>query len=475
MWRVHEMSGADATFLYFETPNSHMHVLGTILVDHSDRPGWSADDVIALLQQRMDLLPPFRRKLVGATLRLHHPVWVDVPEVDVAAHVSRVHCPEPGDLAALANEVAAFAGRQLDRSRPLWECLVVEGMADDRAAVVLKLHHCAVDGVGAARILGHLFDLLPEGRSEAELIGARAAAVAARRPEPGIWDVALHTATGLAMRPVNTARFLPTAIRAVTGIVGHRRSQADTSGGAVPMTAPRVHFNGSITGQRVVAYVDVPLEDVKAIKNIVGGTFNDAVTAICGGALRGYLADQGDLPDTSLVAIIPVSVRGGDDDIAANRTSAMFTLLGTDIEDPVERLKVVRQANLVGRGDQRAAGDDLLAQVTEIAPPNTTTAVARFYSSLRLADRLPIVHNVVISNVAGPPIQIFLAGAKVEGLYPLGPVLEGPGLNITIVSYRDRVGFGLIACADNLPDLAGLAAHFPVAVEQMLEAARAHA
>ncbi|MEO6205036.1 MAG: wax ester/triacylglycerol synthase domain-containing protein, partial [Mycobacteriales bacterium] len=175
------MSGADATFLYFETSSSHMHVLGTILVDHSDRPDWSADDVIALLEQRMDLLPPFRRQLVGATLRLHHPVWVDVPDVDVAAHVSRVHCPEPGDMAALAHEVAAFAARQLDRSRPLWECLVVEGMAENRAAVVLKVHHCAVDGVGAARILGHLFDLVPEGRSKAELIGARAAALAAQR------------------------------------------------------------------------------------------------------------------------------------------------------------------------------------------------------------------------------------------------------------------------------------------------------
>ncbi len=467
------MSGADATFLYFETPSSHMHVLGTILLDTSDCPGWSADDVIALFEQRIDLLPPFRRKLVGATLRLHHPVWVDVPKVDVPAHVSRVHCPDPGDLRALAHEVAAFASRQLDRSRPLWECLVVEGMAGDRAAVVLKLHHCAVDGVGAARILGHLFDLVPEGRSEAELIGARAAAQAASRPEPGVLDVALHTVTGLAMRPVHTARFLPTAVKAVAGIVGHRRGDSDTSGGAIPMTAPRVHFNGAITGERVVAYVDVALADVKTIKSIVGGTFNDAVTAICGGALRGYLSEQDDLPESSLIAVIPVSVRGGDDDVAANRTSAMFTVLGTDIEDPVERLKVVRQANLVGRGDQVAAGDDIVARVSEIAPPNTTAAIARFYSSLRLADRLPVVHNVVISNVAGPPIQIYLAGAKIEGLYPLGPVLEGPGLNITIVSYRDRVGFGLIACADNLPDLEGLARHFPVAVEQMLAAARA--
>ena len=468
------MSGADASFLYFETPNMHMHVLGTLLVDTSDRPGWSADDVIALFEHRLDLLAPFRRKLVGATLRLHHPVWVDT-DVDVAAHVSRVHCPEPGGMTELAHEVAGFAATQLDRSRPLWECLVVEDMADSRAAIVLKIHHCAVDGVGAARILSGIFDLLPEGRSEAELLGARAEARAAHRPEPGFFDIALHTMTGFAMRPVQIVRFLPTAVKAVNGIISHRRSDADTSGGAIPMTAPRVGFNGAIGPGRVVAYVDVPLADVKSIKAAVGGTFNDAVIAITGGALRRYLEKRDDLPESSLLAVVPVSVRGGDDDIAANRTSAMFTSLGTDIADPLERLRVVRQANKVGRGDQSAVPEDIVARVSEIAPPNTTAALARFYSFLRLADRGPQVHNVVVSNVMGPPIQIYVAGAKVEGLYPLGPVLEGPGLNITIVSYRDRVGFGLIASSQNLPDIEDLAHEFQAAIDDTLNAIAATA
>jgi diacylglycerol O-acyltransferase len=463
------MSSVDASFLYFETPSSHMHVLGTILVDTTDRPNWSADNVIRLLEHRLDLLTPFRRKLVGATLRLHHPVWVDT-EVDVAAHVSRVHCPAPGTIRELAHEVAAFASVKLDRSRPLWECLVVEGMADNKAAVVLKIHHCAVDGVGAARILGHVFDLLPEGRTEAELVGARAQAKASQKGEPNLMDVALHTVSGVAMRPVAVAALIPVTAKALLGLISHRRSDADTSGGAMPLTAPRVHFNGAITGGRSVAYVDVSLADVKAIKSAVGGTFNDAVTAICGGALRAYLQKKDDLPDSTLIACIPVSVRGGDDDLGANRTSAMFTSLGTDIQDPIERLKVVHQANKVAKGDQSAMGDDLMGRLTDIAPPNTTVALARFYGSLRLADRHPVIQNLVLSNVAGPPIQIYLAGAKVEGLYPLGPVLEGAGLNITIVSYRDRVGFGLIACSDNLPDIEGLAAEFPLAVTEMLAA-----
>jgi diacylglycerol O-acyltransferase / wax synthase len=297
------------------------------------------------------------------------------------------------------------------------------------------------------------------------------AARAATKPEPGVLDVALHTVTGLASRPLQMARVVPSTVRAVAGLVSHRRSAADTSGAAMPLTAPRVSFNGSITPGRVVAYADIDLADVKAIKAVVGGTFNDAIVAICGGAFRNYLENKGELPDSSLIAVVPVSVRGGDDDVAANRVSAMFTSLGTDEADPVERLKKVHQANQVGKGDQAAMGDELVMRFGELAPPNTTAAIARIYSALRVADLHPVVHNVVVSNVAGPPIRIYTSGVEVVGLYPLGPVLEGPGLNITIVSYVDHVGVGLIA-SDKMPDLPDLAAEFPHAVEQMLTAVR---
>jgi WS/DGAT/MGAT family acyltransferase len=466
------MSGADASFLYFETPATHMHVLGTLVVDTTDNPGWSAENFIELLQHRLDLLPPFRQKLALAMMRLHHPVWVDVPDVDVREHVNRVSCPAPGTMVELAREVASFASKKLDRSRPLWECLVVEDLADNRAAIVIKIHHCAVDGVGAARILSAIFDLLPEGRTEAELLGAKQEARALQRPEPSVVDVAVHTVSGLATRPWHTARVGISAAKALTGIIGRRVGDADTSGGALPLTAPRAPFNGAITPGRTVAYVDVALDDVKAIKSAVGGTFNDAVTAITGGALRNYLLKRDELPDSSLIAVIPVSTRGDDTDLAANRTSAMFTSLGTDVGDPVERLKVVHQANKVAKGDQQAMGPDLVARVSQAAPPNATAALARLYSMLRFANLHPVVHNLVLSNVAGPPFQIYVAGAKVDGIFPLGPVMEGPGLNITVVSYRDRVGFGLIACSDRLPDIDDLAAEFPVAVEEMLLAVR---
>jgi len=466
---VHEMSGTDASFLYFETPSSHMHVLGTIVLDTSTVPGWGADDVIDLIRDRMDLLPAFRRRVHPAMLRLHHPVWVDVPDVEVADHVSRVQCPAPGSMAQLADQVASFAAKQLDRKRPLWELLVVEGLADDRVALVFKVHHCATDGVGAARILAAMFDLTPEGRTPEDLAQAAELMAADAKPEPSVVDVALHTVGGLVSWPLNATKVVPSGLKALGRVISQRRGDEDTSGGAVPFVAPRAPFNGRITPGRVVAYADISLEDVKRIKNAAGGTFNDVIIAVCGGAFRRYLLAKDQLPDSSLIAVVPVSVRSADDE-SANAVSAMFTTLATDLTDPVERLRVVRQANAVAKGTQAAVGDALLMQAAELAPPTVTTVLARAYSTLRLANLHPVVHNVVISSVPGPPVPIWMDGAQVVGLYPLGPVMEGPGLNITLVSYADRVDVGLIACSDRMPDLDRLAAELQPSVQELLDA-----
>jgi diacylglycerol O-acyltransferase len=463
----------DASFLYFETPTMHMHVLGTLVLDPTDLPGgWNRDRVHRLLRERLDLLPPFRRRVLQPTLQLHHPVWADVEDIDLHEHITTVTCAAPGDEKQLAALLGAFAADKLDRSRPLFHILVVEGLANGRVAVVIKVHHCAVDGVGAARILGNLFDLDPVGRTTESLDQARALIEASgSAPEPGIPALALHTALGLAMRPLGIAKMVPMVARSAVNLVVSRRAGSGGSSGAIPFTAPRVPFNGKISPERVVSLVDVPLKDVKAVRKATGGTFNDVVIAICGGAFRRYLEARGELPDSSLIAVVPVSVRSNDDSQSANRTSAMFTSLGTDIADPLERLEAVRAANDVGKSDQKALGDELIVQAAELASPNVTSLIARLYSTARLADMHPVVHNVVISNVAGPPVQIYFAGAKVERVFPLGPVLEGPGLNITAVSYGDRVGFGLIACNVRMPDVAALAAQVAPALAELLAAA----
>jgi diacylglycerol O-acyltransferase len=464
----------DASFLYFETPSMHMHVLGVLVLDPSELPGgWSRDRVHKLIRERLDLLPPFRRRLLQPTLRLHHPVWADVEDIDLHDHITTVSCATPGGEAQLEELIAGFAAEKLPRNRPLFHILVIEDLADGQVAVVIKVHHCAVDGVGAARILGNLFDLAPEGRTPEALEEARAL-VAATTPlsEPGLPALVMHEAVGLAMRPLGIVKLVPEVAKSAVNLVMSRRSSGGTSG-AIPFTAPRVPFNGTISPERIVSLVDVALDDIKAVKQAAGGTFNDAVIAICGGAFRRYLDARGELPDSSLIAVVPVSVRSDDDSQAANRTSAMFTSLGTDIDDPLKRLESVRTANDIGKSDQKALGDELIVQAAELASPNVTSLIARLYSTARLADMHPVVHNVVISNVAGPPIQIYFAGAKVERVFPLGPVLEGPGLNITVVSYRDRVGFGLIACKERMPDLADLGAQVAPALDELLAATKA--
>lgn len=463
------MSGLDASFLYFETPSMHMHVVGTIVVDPTGVPGWGPQRVTELLRERLELIPPFRQRLQQSTLRLHHPMWVDVPTVDVDSHVSTALCPSPGGDEQLAMVVADFAGRKLDRSRPLWQVLVVEGMAGGRTAVVIKVHHSAVDGVGAANVLSALFDLDSTGRTREQV--AELAALQASRPVPApLLNRVAHTATGVLTRPVGVVRLLPTAARSVARLVSARGNAEIGSGGAVPFVAPRAPFNGRISPHRVVAFADIAVDDVKTVKGGLGGTFNDVVIALCGGALRHYLQARGDLPSSSLIAVCPVSVR--TDIGAGNAVSAMFTTLGTDVGDPVERYRLVRRANDVGKADHEAIGGDLLQQAAELAPPNMTAFLARAYSAVRMAELHPVVHNVVISNVPGPPVQLYFGGAPIEALYPLGPVLEGPALNITVVSYRDRVGFGFIGCAHRIPDLADLAAAVPEALAELVTAAK---
>ena len=468
------LSGMDASFLYFETPTMHMQVVGVLLLDVSETPGWGRDRLVELLRERLELLPPFRRKLHPAAFRLHHPVWTDVDDVDLEEHVDTVTCPAPGTPAELHEIVADFAAEKLDRSKPLFRIRVVEGLADGRVAVIIKVHHSAVDGVAAAHILTNLVDLDPAGRTPEQLAEARTLTAIGDAEAPSLPELVAHTAKGVLGWPLGLARLIPATGRSVARLVSSRGSDdgGGTSGGAVPFTAPRAPFNGRIGPRRAVALVDVPMDDIKAVKNAAGGTFNDAVMSVCGGALRRYLEAHGDVPSNSLIAVVPVSVRGNDepDNGSANRTSAMFTSLATHIPDPLRRMQAVHRSNDAGKAVHAAFGDRILAQAAQLAPPNLTSIAARLYSASGLAERHPVVHNLVVSNVAGPPFQVYLAGARVEGLFPLGPVLEGSGLNITVISYRDRVGFGLIACRDRLPDLEQLAAAVPEALRELVEA-----
>jgi len=239
-----------------------------------------------------------------------------------------------------------------------------------------------------------------------------------------------------------------------------------------PFTAPRTSFNATVTPHRTISFINVSLDDVKTVKNAFGAKVNDVVIAVASGALRRYLAARDELPERSLIAAIPVSVhdRTADKD-GTTKVSFMFSSLASDIEDPVERLRLIAETNEGAKADHELVGASFLQDWAEHAAPNTFSLAARMYSSLRLSERHPVVHNLVISNVPGPPIPLYFNGAKLVGLYPLGPIMDGAGLNVTVLSNMDSVGFGFISCKELMPDPWQLANEVPAALAELVEAA----
>src|SRR5436309_5487413 len=323
---MRRLTGLDATFLYMETPSNHMHVASTAVFDPSTVPGgYSFDKVRGLVENRLPLLPPFRWRLVEVPFGLHHPLWIEDPDFDLDYHIRRAALPSPGSDAELAEFAADVFSRPLDRSRPLWEMYVVEGLENGHIATITKTHHSAIDGVSGAELTVNLLDLQPEP-SEVD------------PPEtpwepdrvPSDFELVAYALNSLARQPFRAAKAVRrTALAALN--VRRRNRQPDVMPPPAPFSAPRTAFNVSIGGRRRFAFADVPLDEVKMVKNSLGGTVNDVVLAICAGALRRYLLGHGVLPDTGLVAMVPISVRVEEEKGAmGNRVSSMLTGLATD-------------------------------------------------------------------------------------------------------------------------------------------------
>ncbi len=452
-----QLSGLDASFLYFETPEQMLHVCGVLVIDPQTVPeGYSFASMRDAIEQRVRAVPEFRQKLRHLPFDLDHPVWVDDDHFDIERHVHRAALPDPGDSRELATLCGHLAGIPLDRARPLWEMWVVEGLADGRIALFTKMHHATVDGMSGMGLLAHLASFepeLPEVPPIPESVRA-----------PGELGLIGRGLLRRAARPLTAARLLLPSVKALGGTV-NRASQGTAM--AAPLTAPRTSFNGTISGRRTVAFVDLSLDEVKRVKRATDSTVNDVVMTLVGGALRRYLEDRGELPAQSLLATVPVSVRESSGAEGSNQVSAMFTRLGTDVAEPVERLKQVSAGTRKAKAHQGAIPASALQDWAELAAPFTFAAAVRLYSSLRLAEKHPVVHNLVVSNVPGPPTAMYFMGGKVEGVYPLGPVFHGAGLNITVVSSDGRLHVGLIACGEQMPRLWELADDFPVELEEL--------
>ena len=464
---MERLSGLDASFLYLETPTHHMHVAMTMVLDPSTMPGgYSFDKIKDFIADRLHLVPPFRRRLVEVPLNLNHPVWVEDPHFDIDYHIRRVGCPAPGGRRELGEMAGQIASSPLDRTRPLWELWVVEGLKQDRIGVVTKVHHAAIDGASGSELMVHLFSLEPDAPpppppptdvepdripNEIELLG--------------------YAAASRFRRTIALPALLGRTAGAVSRVVAGRR---DPEGhvGAAPLTAPRTSWCGPLSTSRSVGFARVSLSELKEIKNAFGCTVNDVVLALCAGTLREYMLDHDELPDIPLVATCPVSVRpGGHDGSLGNKVSAMFTSLATNEADPVERVRVIQNCTVGAKEEHNAVGAEMLQNWAEYAAPNTFNLASRLYSSLGLAGAHRPIHNVIISNVPGPPFPLYYAGARMVAAYPMGPAMEGVGLNITVFSYEDHVDIGFMVDSALVPDVWNMADRVSDALDELREAA----
>ena len=463
------LSGLDSAFLSLETPTTPMNVMGTFVLDASNtNGGYSYERLLDRIETRAPTLAPFRRRMIAMPLGLDHPIWVDDPDLDVRRHVERLRAPAPGSDRVLADLVAQIASQPLDRARPLWHLWVIEGLTESRVALVFKLHHAVADGVAAALLLLQLLEASPE-QTEGNTSRARI------QPAPLPRSLALlaHTVSRLPERSARFARLLRDSAGSAAAIA--RSTLADDPGGArmpMPFSAPRTPWNRAVSSERTVAFGRARLADVKAVAAAFDATVNHVVLAACTQTLRSYLEAQGEAPSAPLVAAIPVSLRAPEDsETYGNHLSALLVHLPVHVPDPLEQLLALRHDALASNQQHARLGVGALGEWAEFASTRLLGIAARFYSEQKLADRHRPLYNLMISNVRGPGIPLYAAGAPLSAAYPLGPLMEGAGMNITVLSYAESVDFGVVACARAVPNPRDLALGFGAAVGQLLKIA----
>ena len=475
-----QLSGLDVTFLAMESASQFGHVSSLSIYE---RPNDDYDPLTAWrtqIDRRLHLLEPLTRRLVPVPFNIDHPFWVDDPDFDLDFHVRHTAVPPPGGDEQLSELVARIIARPLDRARPLWETYVIEGLPEGRFAILTKVHHATVDGASGVELLTLMLDQDPGGDpivvaddvrrgerlpSDTEVM-LRATANLARKPGRGLLLTAraLRELGEATRNPVLVAvarqwrRNLRGPLGTVLNIGRQREEERDPPPPVPNLRAPRTPFNAPITPHRRFAMRTASLDTVKAIKNASGATVNDVVMAVCSGALRCYLDEHGALPDVPLVAMIPVSIRTGEEtEKWTNRVSGLLALLPTDEPDPLARLQRVHEAMVTSKDLFNAIPAETLTNFAEFPSPAVFTRAMRMATRLRLSERLNPSANLVISNVPGPRQPLYAAGAKLLHYYPVSTIVDGQGLNITVQSYLDVLDFGLVADRTLVPDLERLA------------------
>jgi diacylglycerol O-acyltransferase len=458
------LSGLDASFLYIESLTQPLHVCSILELDTSTvTGGYTFDRLHDELAARIAAIPDFRAKLADSQLNLDYPVWVEDDAFDLDRHLLRITLPPPGGRRELAAVCGHIASAPLDRGKPLWEMWVIEGVADTdpRAggllAVMTKVHHAAVDGVTGANLLSQLCSAEPDVPPPDPVEGPGNA---------GPLQIAASGLLRFAARPWQLANVMPTTVATIAKTL--RRALGGLTM-AAPFAAPATRFNASITANRNVALAQLDLADIKKVKDRFNVTVNDVVMALCAAVLRWFLSDHDELPTKSLVAMVPVSVHNRSDRPGHNQLSGMFCSLETNIADPAERIRAIARADAAAKNHSAAISPTLLQDWAQLAARAVFGAVFRLVADSSLFAHP--VHNLIISNVAGPQAQLYFLGCEVEAMYPLGPLFHGCGLNVTAMSLNGKLNVGVICCPELLPDLWRLVDDFDVALEELLECA----
>ncbi len=472
-----QLTGLDATFLHMETASQFGHVAGLSIFTRPDRPGYEPYAAWRTqLEQRLHLLEPLRRRLAEVPLGLDHPYWIADPDFDLDFHVRHTAVPPPGSDDQLERLVGRIVARPLDRRRPLWLSYVIEGLADERFAVLTVFHHATVDGASGVELLTLMLDddptcpdvppptkpWRPEPVPSSLELLARGWLGLARKPARAMLlstqltlDMARASRNPALIGAAEQARH---SLRGPLGAMlnagrdrGEDRDAPPPSLQTAP--APRTPFNQPITPHRKLAIGSASLDTVRAIKSAFRVTVNDVVMAVCAAGLRTWLERHEALPEDPLVALVPVSLRTGEErDRWTNRVSMLTTVLPTDEGDPVARLLRVHDAMTNSKDIFQALPANRLTDFAEFPPPAVFARAARLSARLHLGSRLP-AGNLVISNVPGPRKPLYAAGAELQHYFPVSVITEGLGLNITVHSYLNHLDFGLVCCPELMPDV----------------------
>jgi WS/DGAT/MGAT family acyltransferase len=455
-----QLSALDSIFVASELPGMPQHVGGLTLLDPSQAPDFGFEKLLAVVDERIRLAPRYTRRLREVVAGLDRPWLVDDSDFDVRRHVHRIAVPAPGGMRELAELAGLLFAPPLDRGRPLWEMWLIEGAAEGRVALLMKSHHCLMDGAAASGLGSLLCDLEAEPKSPREAPAVEPA------PDPGDLRVALSAARHLAARPAAAARLGGRLLRQGFALL---RSRGDPEAPPLPFSIPKVSFNGNPGPRRAFACASVPLADVKELRKRFDVTVNDVVLALTGSAVRRYLAARGELPKHSLVATIAVSLRAEGDVSTGNQVTTANIPWGTDRSDPAARLLRIHRAAERAKQSARGGDSQILAQLGEAFAPALVNLLFRIGGEQGASWFMP--GNAVVSNVRGTPVSLYIAGARIDAMYPLSILAPTQGLNITAVSYCGRIDVGFTVDPDLVPDPWQLAEGIPLALAELRAAA----